>query len=220
MLVVAVLGLGLTSALLISARTASPAPPDGVRPAATGAASSTAHATAGESSLEGASAPGGLAAYASEGLPRSVPTALDIPAIGVHSPLLQLGINPDGTVQVPPLERDSRAGWLSASPTPGEVGPAVLLGHINSAQYGPGVFARLAALRPGQPVRVTRADGTVAQFVVDRVASYRKDAFPSLQVYGNTPNPQLRLITCGGVFDRAARSYESNTVVYAHLVTG
>ncbi len=152
-------------------------------------------------------------------LARSLPVHLDVPAIGVHSPLLQLGANPDNTVAVPPLEKDSKAGWFQYSPTPGQLGPAVLLGHVDSARWGPGVFYRLGALVPGQTVDVTRSDQTVAVFVVDKVDSYPKGSFPSLQVYGNTPNAQLRLITCGGVFDPSARSYENNIVVYAHLVS-
>lgn len=152
-------------------------------------------------------------------LDRSVPVRLDVPAIGVASPLLSLGVNPDNTIAVPPLERDSKAGWFQYSPTPGQLGPAVLLGHVDSAQWGPGVFYRLGALTGGQMVSVTRSDRTVAVFVVDRVESYPKDAFPSLQVYGNTPNAQLRLITCGGVFDRGSRNYQNNIVVYAHLVS-
>ena len=152
-------------------------------------------------------------------LARSLPVHLDVPAIGVHSPLLQLGANPDNTVAVPPLEKDSKAGWFQYSPTPGQLGPAVLLGHVDSAQWGPGVFYRLGALVPGQTVEVTRSDKTVAVFAVDKVDSYAKGSFPSLQVYGNTSNAQLRLITCGGVFDPSARSYENNIVVYAHLVS-
>jgi sortase (surface protein transpeptidase) len=152
-------------------------------------------------------------------LSRSLPIHLDVPAIGVHSPLLQLGANPDNTVAVPPLEKDSKAGWFQYSPTPGQLGPAVLLGHVDSAQWGPGVFYRLGALAPGQTVDVTRSDKTVAVFAVDKVDSYPKGSFPSLQVYGNTPNAQLRLITCGGIFDPSARSYENNIVVYAHLVS-
>lgn len=140
-----------------------------------------------------------------------------MPAIGVHSSLLQLGVNPDQTVQVPPLEADSKAGWFDQSPTPGQLGPSVLLGHVDSAEFGPGVFFRLGVMRPGQQIDVTRSDATVAEFVVDRVESYAKAEFPSLQVYGNTSNAQLRLITCGGVFDSASRNYENNIVVYAHL---
>jgi sortase (surface protein transpeptidase) len=146
-----------------------------------------------------------------------VPTHLDIPAIGVSTELVQLGQNPDGTVEVPPLARDSRAGWYRGSPAPGEPGPAVLLGHVDSAEYGPGVFFRLGALHPADSVSVRRADGTVATFRVTRVASYPKADFPTLEVYGNTDDAELRLITCGGAFDRAARSYLDNIVVYAAL---
>jgi sortase (surface protein transpeptidase) len=150
-------------------------------------------------------------------LPAAAPTHVDIPAIGVSSDLLQLGQNPDGTVQVPPLAEDSRAGWYRYSPTPGQLGPAVLLGHVDSAEYGPGVFFRLGGLHPGDTVRVARADHTAATFRVTAVASYLKDDFPTLQVYGNTADAELRLITCGGDFDRSARSYLNNIVVYAVL---
>jgi|tagenome__1003787_1003787.scaffolds.fasta_scaffold20977423_4 hypothetical protein len=150
----------------------------------------------------------------------SPPTHLEVPAIGVSTDLLQLGQNADGTVQVPPLARDSRAGWYRYSPTPGELGPAVLLGHVDSAEYGPGVFFRLGALEPGDTLSVTRADDTVATFRVTRVASFPKDQFPTLDVYGNTADAQVRLITCGGAFDSSARSYENNIVVYAALTGG
>jgi hypothetical protein len=152
-------------------------------------------------------------------LPKSTPTGLQIPAIGVSSSLLGLGLNKDGTVQVPPLSKDSKAGWYTGSPTPGELGPALLLGHVDSAEYGPGVFFKLGALHKGDMVNVTRADSTVAVFRIDRVASFPKDHFPTLEVYGNTDNAQLRLITCGGKFDFSARSYESNIVVFASLVS-
>jgi hypothetical protein len=150
-------------------------------------------------------------------LPASPPVHLDVPAIGVSSDLLDLGLNPDGTVEVPPLAKDSKAGWYRDSPTPGEVGPALILGHVDSAEYGPGVFFELGDLRPGDEILVTRADASTAVFRVDRVASYPKDAFPTLEVYGNTDDAELRLITCGGDFDPAARSYLSNIVVYASL---
>jgi hypothetical protein len=150
-------------------------------------------------------------------LPASRPVRLDVPAIGVTSDLLELGLNPDGSAEVPPLARDSQAGWYRDSPTPGQVGPAVILGHVDSAEYGPAVFFRLGDLRPGDEVSVARADGTTGVFRVDRVESYRKDAFPTLEVYGNTDRPELRLITCGGEFDPASRNYLSNIVVYASL---
>jgi len=150
-------------------------------------------------------------------LPPSTPTHLDVPAIGVSSDLLSLGQNPDGSIEVPPLARDSRAGWYRFSPAPGELGPAVLLGHVDSAEYGAGVFFKLGALRPRDTISVRRADSTVATFRVTRVASYSKNDFPTLQVYGNTDDAELRLITCGGDFDSSARSYENNIVVYAAL---
>ena len=151
-------------------------------------------------------------------LPAAVPVRLSIPAIGVATDLLQLGLNPDRTVQVPPLGRHSEAGWYRYSPAPGQLGPSVILGHVDSAEYGPAVFFRLGALRPGDVANVTRADHTVAVFRVDRVVSYAKSRFPTLEVYGNTRTAALRLITCGGKFDFSTRNYESNIVVYASLV--
>jgi sortase (surface protein transpeptidase) len=150
-------------------------------------------------------------------LPASAPTRIDIPAIGVASGLVDLGLNADGTVEVPPLAKDSSAGWYHDSPTPGELGPSLLLGHVDSAEYGPAVFFRLGDLRPGDEASVTRTDGTVAVFTIDRVASYPKDSFPTLEVYGNTDRAELRLITCGGDFDASARNYLDNIVVYASL---
>src|SRR4051812_8769255 len=152
-------------------------------------------------------------------LARSVPVTLEIPAIKVRSDLLQLGLNPDRTVQVPPLARDSRAGWYKYSPTPGQLGPSVILGHVDSAKYGPGIFFRLGALRPGDTASVARADGSTAVFRIDRVVSYPKDRFPTLEVYGNTDSAQLRLITCGGRFDLSSHNYESNIVAFATLVS-
>jgi hypothetical protein len=150
-------------------------------------------------------------------LPASAPTRIDIPAIGVGSDLVDLGLNTDGTVAVPPLAADSTAGWYHDSPTPGELGPSLILGHVDSAEYGPAVFFRLGDVRPGDQVSVTRTDGTVAVFAVDRVASYPKDSFPTLEVYGNTDRAELRLITCGGEFDPSSRNYLNNIVVYASL---
>jgi len=152
-------------------------------------------------------------------LAHSVPTHLDIPAISVSSTLQQLGLNSDRTVQVPPLEKDSHAGWYKYSPTPGQLGPAVILGHVDSAQYGPGVFFRLGALRPGNTLTVTRSDHTAAVFRIDRVVSYPKDHFPTLEVYGNTDHAALRLITCGGKFDLSSHNYEDNIVAYAALIS-
>jgi sortase (surface protein transpeptidase) len=148
----------------------------------------------------------------------SAPVTLDIPAIAVHTGLLTLGLNPDGTVEVPPLD-SPQAGWYDGSPTPGELGPAVILGHVDSARSGPAVFYDLAALLPGDTVDVTRADGSLVRFRVDSVERYPKRAFPADAVYGDLDHPGLRLITCGGAFDHAARSYEDNVVVYASAIS-
>ncbi|MGY1773251.1 class F sortase [Blastococcus sp. SYSU D00813] len=145
------------------------------------------------------------------------PVSVSLPSIDVTSDLLRLGLHDDGTVEVPPLGPDDQAGWYEPGPEPGAVGPAVVLGHVDSAEYGPGVFYDLGALTPGDPVEVTRADGSVAVFVVDRVERHPKDDFPTIEVYGNTPDPQLRLITCGGAFDSAAGSYEDNVIAFATL---
>ncbi|WP_433891033.1 class F sortase [Streptomyces sp. CA-111067] len=147
-------------------------------------------------------------------LPASRPTELAIPSIGVHGALLDLGQNKDGSVQVPgkPLQ----AGWFHGSPTPGQVGPSVILGHVDSYATGPAVFYKLGAMKPHQQIRVTRADGKVAVFSVDSVRSYAKKDFPTLDVYGNTPDPQLRLITCGD-WNARTHAYDGNIVVFAHL---
>lgn len=153
-------------------------------------------------------------------LQASPPVSIAIPAIKVTSALVDLGLNPDGTVEVPSLDDpDSKAGWYRSSPTPGSLGPAIILGHIDSKKYGPGVFYDLGNLKPGQDVSVTRRDGSVAVFKIDGVRSYPKDHFPTDTVYGNIDHAGLRLITCGGTFDPNEGSYESNIVVYASLAS-
>lgn len=164
-------------------------------------------------------APGEPAADRAPGMQTvAEPVSVSVPAIGVRSDLLRLGLNDDGTVEVPPLGPDDQAGWYERGPAPGAVGPAVLLGHVDSAEHGPGIFFDLGALEFGDEVEVARADGTVAVFAVDRVEVHPKDEFPTLEVYGNTADAQLRLITCGGDFDSAARSYEDNVIAFATLV--
>jgi hypothetical protein len=144
------------------------------------------------------------------------PVSLVIPAIGVSSSLVHLGLTSTGALQVPPTT--AVAGWYTGSPRPGAIGSAVIAGHIDSHQ-GPGVFYRLSLLHPGDRVYVRRSDGTLAVFKVTEVQMYPKNAFPTTAVYGATPTPELRLITCGGTFDYSTRSYLSNTVVYASEVT-
>ena len=142
----------------------------------------------------------------------ALPVELTIPAIGVRTGLIRLGLTPAGSLQVP--ASTTVAGWYDGSPRPGMTGSSIIAGHIDSVA-GPAVFFRLASLRPGDRAYVRRADGTLAVFRVTAVRTYRKDRFPTAAVYGPAAGPQLRLITCGGIFDPALRSYLSNTVVYA-----
>jgi len=160
-------------------------------------------------------APSGSAAPAPGSSPAPAapaPVSLTIPAIGVHTKLIRLGITAQGTLQVPTVT--SVAGWYTGSPRPGEVGSSVIAGHIDS-YLGPGIFYRLSDMRPGQRIYVRRANGSLAVFSVTAVQRYPKDRFPTGQVYGPAPDAELNLITCGGTFDYATRSYLSNTVVYS-----
>jgi sortase (surface protein transpeptidase) len=143
------------------------------------------------------------------------PVALTIPAIGIRTRLIRLGLTASGALEVPPTT--AVAGWYSGSPLPGAIGSAVIAGHVDS-RSGSGVFFRLHLLRPHDQIYVTEADGTVAVFRVNVVRSYPKTQFPTGAVYGPTPDAQLRVITCGGSFDPALGSYLSNVVVYATLV--
>ena len=150
-------------------------------------------------------------------LPKSDPVSLDIPRIDARSSLVPLGLNPDNSVQVPPVSTPMQAGWYENGPTPGEIGPAVVLGHVDGNKHK-GIFYRLKEMRPGDDVTIARRDGTTAHFVVTKVDQVPKDTFPTDAVYGDTSDAELRLITCGGAFDRSAHSYVDNIIVYAHLV--
>jgi LPXTG-site transpeptidase (sortase) family protein len=170
----------------------------------------------------GASAKGGAASGSRDAagaavrpLGRSVPVRLRIPAIGVDTPLLQLGLAPDGTVQVPPVTAHDRAGWYRHSPTPGQVGPSVVLGHVTVGSYGDGVFRHLARLRTGEKIVAALENGTEAKFTVTRVKTVAKADFPADQVYGDVDRPELRLITCGG--PRTGDGYLDNVIVFASL---
>lgn len=147
-------------------------------------------------------------------LSSSPPVSVQVSALDIHSQLVQVGLNTDGTVEVPSTY--SKAAWYRLGPTPGALGAAVLLGHVDSYR-GPAVFFQLGAMRPGQVIDVTRADGSVAHFRVDAVKTYPKDAFPTETVYGPITYAGLRLVTCGGAFDHTTRRYDSNVVVFASL---
>lgn len=149
-------------------------------------------------------------------LPASAPVEIEIPTLGVKAPIMALGLNSDGTVQVPPLDNHNLAGWYDGSVMPGQDGSSVILGHVDSYS-GPSVFFSIKDLVRGDEIDIVRADGTVAAFAVDGVQEVSKALFPTAQVYGNVPYPALRLITCGGPFDAASGHYLDNIVVYAHL---
>lgn len=142
----------------------------------------------------------------------AAPVRLRIPTIGVDTALGELGRAEDLTVEVP--SDPASAGWYAEGVRPGEPGPAVLLGHVDS-RHGPAVFFRLSDLRPGDPVLVDRADGSLVTFTVTRSEQYPKTAFPSDQVYVPTLSPELRLITCGGFFDRQTGFHRDNVIVFA-----
>jgi hypothetical protein len=150
-------------------------------------------------------------------LRRSPPVSVTIPAIGVKSKLLHLGLNSDGTIQVPPLTTSAdEAAWYKNSVTPGQAGTAVIEGHVDS-YHGPAVFFRLGALHPGNQIDVTLADGITAVFRVTGVREYAKDKFPAKAIYGPADYAALRVITCGGDFDTATGHYLSSVVVFATL---
>ncbi|KJY27840.1 class F sortase [Streptomyces sp. NRRL S-495] len=188
---------------------AAPGPAPG-SPAATGPAApaSTAPAAAGPAPA----APVKAAAP----LKRSKPTRLRIPQLNVDAPFTELTLSPAGQLNAPPPDDKNLVGWYRDGVTPGERGAAVVAGHVDTTK-GPAVFLLLSLMLPGNKVEVRRADGTVAVFSVDAVETFAKDAFPDQKVYGKTPDAQLRLITCGGTYDKKRRDYLDNVVVFAHL---
>uniref|UniRef100_UPI0028BD439E class F sortase n=1 Tax=Citricoccus sp. TaxID=1978372 RepID=UPI0028BD439E len=152
-----------------------------------------------------------------EALPASEPATISVPGINVESEVMQLGLQDNGVIEVPPYNLGSPAGWFKHSPTPGEVGPSVILGHRNGIEGGPGIFADLPQMQAGDSIEVTRQDGSVASFTVYRTELFRKDeGFPTLEVYGNTAGPEIRLITCDGLNEDTGM-LEDNFIVYATL---
>ena len=148
-------------------------------------------------------------------MPASAPVRLQIPSIGVDSDLVDLGLQGDGTLEVPP--KGFPAGWYTGAPTPGELGPAIIAGHVDWGGR-PGVFFDLREVSTGDEIAIGRQDGSTARFRVTHVDQFDKDAFPTQTVYGDLDHAGLRLITCGGSFDPQLRSYDDNLVVFADLV--
>ncbi|MGW3960262.1 class F sortase [Amycolatopsis sp. NPDC005003] len=199
--VVAALGVVLAVALVLvlspkAPQEVAPPSPPATNPAGTASVAHTPAATA-------------------DGLPAAKPASLTIPAIGVRAEdIKDLGLTSGGALEVP--GDATTVGWFTGAPSPGETGPAVLAAHVDY-KHVPGAFSRLKDLRPGEQARVGRADGRIAVFTVYRVDRYPKATFPTDEVYGDTPDPELRLITCGGAFDRESGNYLDNVVAYARL---
>jgi hypothetical protein len=166
--------------------------------------------------VAGAGPDGGATPQSSPVVQAANPTTIRIPGIGVEASMIPLGLRGDGTIEVP--DDFDQTGWWVDGPEPGETGPAVVLGHVDSRQ-GPAVFFELRDLQPGEAVHIDRMDGSTVTYVVDRVERHPKTDFPTEAVYGPTTEPVLRLVTCGGSFDRSRRSYDDNIIVFAHLAS-
>ncbi len=205
--IAAVAGLVLI-VVAVAAQKSAPQPPRSA-----GSINSDGPSASGTSSL-GTTASGAAKAP----LKASLPVSISIPSIGVKSAVLPIGKAKDGTLAVPQPGPDlNKAAWYKNSPTPGQPGPSIIEGHVDS-QSGPSVFFELGKLRPGNKISVTRADGVVAEFTVNAVRDYQKSKFPTAVVYGakDLSKPQLRLITCSD-FDPSIRHHTGNEVVFAHL---
>ncbi|MFG2827406.1 class F sortase [Streptomyces sp. NPDC048434] len=162
--------------------------------------------------------PSAAAAVPDLALPRSAPKRVSIPTIAVDAPFTPLTIGPTGQLDAPPAGDKNLVGWYKDGATPGERGSAIIAGHVDT-KTGPAVFLQLEALKPGALINITREDGMVASFKVDSIETYSKAKFPSDQVYADAPTAQLRVITCGGAYDRKVKDYVDNIVVFAHLAS-
>jgi hypothetical protein len=149
-------------------------------------------------------------------LSRSAPKRISILEIAVNAPFVPLDIGPSGQLDAPPPNDNNLVGWFKGGAAPGERGTSIVAGHVDT-KTGPAVFMQLRMVKPGSTVDITREDGIIATFKVDSVEVFSKADFPNKRVYADTTTPQLRLITCGGVYDRKAKDYKDNVVVFAHL---
>jgi hypothetical protein len=147
----------------------------------------------------------------------SAPRVLMIPALKVEAPILEVGLAADGSVDTPPLNRHNEAGWFNQGPTPGQFGPALIVGHADT-RTGPSVFHGLRTMKPGQRVEILREDDQVAVFQVNSVERFSKAKLPLKRVYGDYSRPSLRLVTCGGDWLGGAGGYRDNVIVFASLV--
>jgi sortase (surface protein transpeptidase) len=149
-------------------------------------------------------------------LPKSEPARLIISKLDINAPVISLGLQKDGTLATP--NSATNTAWYNGSPTPGELGPSVIVGHVDYVNYGAAVFWRLHELAPGDTFEVGRADGSVAKFRVDSVKQFPQNNFPTAEVYGNINYAGIRLITCGGTWNAQTHHYSDNTVVFGSLV--
>ncbi len=209
-------GPGESSASAVAGPSATASPTQSQTPTQT-PTQAPAPTTSPSAAASGSAASAGSPEPEPEALPASEPTAISVPGINVESEVMQLGLQDNGVIEVPPYNLGSPAGWFVHSPTPGEVGPSVILGHRNGIEGGPGIFADLPQTEVGDSIEVTRQDGSVATFTVYRTELFRKDeGFPTLEVYGNTEGPEIRLITCDGL-NQETGMLEDNFIVYATL---
>jgi len=148
-------------------------------------------------------------------LPASRPVEIDIPSVNIDAPIVPTDLSSDGSIAVP--DTPYKAGWYDKSPTPGQLGPSIIVGHVDFINVGIAVFWRLRYVQPGAEINVSRTDGSTARFKVLSVHQYSQSNFPDSVVYGNTNYAAIRLITCGGVFDTATGHYSDNTVIYGEL---
>jgi sortase (surface protein transpeptidase) len=162
-----------------------------------------------------ATGPSAPAQASAVGPPESAgaPLRISIPAIGVDAAVVGVGLRADGAMEVPAVDR---AGWYRLGPRPGQPGPAVIVGHVDSRR-GPAVFYRLRQLHRGDGIVVRRTGGTTTAFTVEAVEQQPKSSLPVGRIWNRTAEPVLRLITCGGTFDRTSRHYRDNVIVYAKL---
>lgn len=186
-----------------------------------------AHLLSGRNGSAGASgssrAAGAAASSAADGhrastyLPRARPTRLLIPKIEVDAPFTDLAVDDSGRLEPPPADDVNLVGWYAKGVSPGERGAAIIAGHVDTTTSA-AVFAGLDGLKKGDRFSVRRSDGRTANFVVDSADTFEKDDFPDKRVYADTPDAQVRLITCAGTYDHSAKDYTENLVVFAHLV--
>lgn len=148
----------------------------------------------------------------------SSPVRLVIPRLGVNAPVKSVGLDRKGAIEVPPVGDPNLVGWYRSGPTPGEAGPAIMLGHKDTRSGG-AVFSRLDEIRNGDVIEVHRKDGIIAVYTVGGLEQAEKSVFPTQRVYGRSPTPQLHLITCGGVYNRATGHYTDNVIAYATMTS-